>query len=143
MRESNTVPGVEPIDHVADLGVQIRAATLPALFDRAAAGLTALLREDAIPASGPVVEKEVVADADDVAQLLVLWLRELLYLRQVHGFEYRDARFVELSDQRVHARVHGARNASPPEREIKGVTYHALDVGHGDDGWHARVIFDV
>jgi SHS2 domain-containing protein len=139
----DSVPGVEALDHAADVGILVTADSLPDLFDRAAAGMMALLRADAAPADGETIERDIALSADDPAELLVQWLRELLYLRQVHGLEYRDARIESLSGQRVCARVRGTLDARPPMREIKGVTYHALDVHRDADGWHARVIFDV
>jgi SHS2 domain-containing protein len=142
--EEELAPGVEPLDHVADIGLRVRAASLAKLFDRAARGMMALLRDGAAQ-SEPVAdeEREITGEADDVAALLVLWLRELLYLRVVDGFDYCRAAFDVLDEQHLRARVRGVTDPRPPAREIKGVTYHALAVEQRDGDWHAQVIFDV
>lgn len=36
-------PGVGPLDHTADVGIEVRAPTLPELFRRAVAGMLVLL----------------------------------------------------------------------------------------------------
>lgn len=47
-------------------------------------------------------------------------------------------------DARLRARVVWRPAADEPVREIKGVTYHGLEVRRDDDGdWHARVVLDV
>jgi SHS2 domain-containing protein len=143
MPPAETVPGVVPLEHVADIGIKVRAASLVQLFDRAAAGMMALLRAGAAPAGGTPAEHEIVGNAGDSAALLVLWLRELLYLRQVYDFDYHTADFIVLEEQRLHARVRGVADPRPPSREIKGVTYHALAVALKEGEWHAQVIFDV
>jgi SHS2 domain-containing protein len=136
---------VEAIDHVADVGLRVRARSLTDLFSGAAAGMMALLTADAAPAPDDAVVQQRVLDgaAPDVAALLVHWLRELLYLRQVHGFVYEGAGFDVLDERRFRAHVRGRFDARPPAREIKGVTYHALDVARDGGDWFAAVILDV
>lgn len=79
--------------------------------------------------------------APDREALLVAWLREVLFLFQTRAFQYVDAHFEVLSDTRLVARLDGT--AAEPVMELKGVTYHALAVRREDDGWLARVVFDV
>jgi SHS2 domain-containing protein len=79
--------------------------------------------------------------APDREALLVAWLREVLFLFQTRAFQYVDAHFDVLSDTRLVARLDGT--AAEPVMELKGVTYHALAVRREDDGWLARVVFDV
>jgi SHS2 domain-containing protein len=50
----------------------------------------------------------------------------------------------ESGDARLRARVVWRPAADEPAREIKGVTYHGLEVRRDEDGdWHARVVLDV
>ncbi|HET9986638.1 MAG TPA: archease [Longimicrobiales bacterium] len=138
--------GVRPIDHVGDIGIEVSAGSLEELFTRAAAGMIALTRErperGAAAGAAPMA-REVEGAAGDVAELLVTWLRELLYLQEADGFSYAGAEFPELDEHRFRARVRGRRAPRRALREIKGVTYHGLDVARRGDAWHARVIFDV
>ena len=151
-------PGVRALDHTADVGFDVYAPSLEALFERAARGLIALLRgddragTDSPPAPGRTVEgrttggaesRQVAVEAPDAGALLVAWLRELLWLYESSGFAVDEARFDTLTATALAADVRGAPETFMPAREIKGVTYHGLDVARTDDGWHARMIFDV
>lgn len=84
----------------------------------------------------------IALSADDAALLLVLWLRELLYLHQVESLAYRGVDFDALSERRVSARVR-LGSAGQAIREIEGVTYHEVEVAREGAGWRARVVFDV
>lgn len=142
-------PGVREIEHTADLGIEVEAASLAELFRRAAAGTMALVREEvgpdepAAPSQRAAGERLVWLEAEDTGGLLVRWLRELLYLQEVEGFVYRDATFERLEASRLRARVRGEADPSPPVRELKAVTYHGLEVRREDGRWRARVIFDI
>lgn len=137
--------GITPIDHAADVGIEIRANSLTELFSRAATGMTGLLlAEQAVNRSaGPATRHEIEVDAPDAATLLVAWLRELLHLHNTGGFSFLEADFLELRDQHLHAHVDGVTQHAAGGREIKGVTYHGLDVSEREGEWRARVIFDV
>jgi SHS2 domain-containing protein len=93
-----------------------------------------------------VEEFRVEAEGEDRAELLVDFLRELLWLHARHEFLYAEADFELLGSQRLRARVRGER--VDPERhhlvrEIKAVTYHGLEVVCEDSGCMARIVFDV
>jgi SHS2 domain-containing protein len=103
-----------------------------------------------IPAGEVVAVREEFrfeAAGEDEAELLVDFLRELLWLHAEHEFLYADVRFEELGSRRAVAVVRGER-VDPARhevvREIKAVTYHGLEVVRGaGGGWTARVVFDV
>jgi len=157
--EDQLPPGIREIDHTADIGMEIEAASLEELFRRAATGMMALVRDsgeaspdrrlDESPAgatASPAVRSlriELDGDEPDVAGLLVRWLRELLYLQEVAGFVYRDATFQRLDGSGLRASVRRHPEPSRRIRELKGVTYHGLAVERAGDRWRARVIFDV
>ena len=150
---------VRVIEHTADLAIEVEADSLLDLFDGAAMGMIALIeledpggplgvsaRADLSDAdsrrSSDEVARELDLSAPDLPSLLVHWLREMLYLFQVEHLAYRGAEFHQLTTNSLRALVH----AEPPAdaiREIKGVTYHALEVSHHDETWHTRLVFDV
>ena len=166
-REAMLAEGVRALDHTADVGLDVVAPSVDALFDRAASGLVALLYGDdraaggARGADGPAraaqvapgerppdaggttTSRRIAVEAPDIAALLVAWLRELLWLHESAGFVYDGARFEALTATTLAADARGAPAARPPAREIKGVTYHGLEVRRTNGDWHARVIFDV
>lgn len=150
--ESQLPPGVREIEHTADLGMEVDAASLEQLFQRAATGMMALVRaDDDESLDGPLDEPPAPrslrigldGDEPDVAALLVRWLRELLYLQEVAEFVYGDATFQRLDESGLRASVRPDPNPSRQIRELKGVTYHGLEVERTGDGWRARVIFDI
>ncbi len=151
-------PGVREIEHTADLGMTVRADTIEELFRRAASGMMALVRSDEAKrrTGGEQVagagEESPNADVRDIAidlpkrdlaTLLVRWLRELLYLQEVEGFVYGDADFERLDESGLRTTVTARPEPTRPIRELKGVTYHGLEVEREDGRWRARVIFDI
>lgn len=157
--ENQLTRGVREIEHTADLGMEVEAASLQELFERAATGMMALVRADddrpldrprdepaAELSTAPAVRSlriELDGDEPDIAALLVRWLRELLYLQEVAGFVYRDATFRRLDGSGLRASVRPDPDPSRQIRELKGVTYHGLEVERDGDRWRARVIFDI
>lgn len=145
--------GVTALDHTADVGLLVRAPSLEQLFHRAAAGMLALVagaeerstmddRRSTVVRGGAGSGVRIVLDAPDREVLLVAWLREILHLLQARDLCYSGARFEALGETRLVARL-AFGPAFTPVMELKGVTYHALEVRHEEDGWFARVVFDV
>ena len=147
--------GVREVDHTADVGLAISGATLEQLFHRAALGIARLMRGDARSAgargaTGPEHAAEsaqairsVALAAESSDLLLARWLGELLYLDDVDGFVYEGAEFATLVEERLEATVQGRIDPEAPMCQLKGVTYHGLSLGRGEEGWEARVIFDI
>ena len=83
--------------------------------------------------------------APDMEALLVDWLRELLYIQISEGLLFAAAGIETLDEQRLVARAGFAhpQDADVVERELKGVTYHDLEVGRRDGDWFARIVFDL
>jgi SHS2 domain-containing protein len=132
------------IEHTADLGIEVTADTLPALFASAGEALYALIVDPATIDSRDEISIE--ASGDDPEDLLHAWLRELLALFNVQGFVGRRCKVADISDSRVQGRVSGEKldlKRHAFRTEIKGVTYHDFEVWQKAERWHARVIFDV
>lgn len=136
------------IEHTADLGLEVEAPTLEQLFVAGAHGLTGVLLGDETGttggAAGRLTEwRELAIEAPDREALLVDWLRELLYIQISEGLVFGTAEIGELQDDRLVARAGFGRPGKPVERELKGVTYHDLEVSRRGDTWFARVVFDL
>jgi SHS2 domain-containing protein len=138
-------PGVRELDHTADVGIEISAAGPEELFRRAALGMARLMRGHQATAAGAVTadQRALTLEARSLERLLVSWLSELLYLDEVDGFVFEDATFDKLEPGRLCATVSGRIEPDLPERQLKGVTYHALRLGPVSGGWRARLIFDI
>jgi SHS2 domain-containing protein len=144
-REGELRPGVHELDHTADLGMQVVAETREGLFKRAALGMFALMWESWPPAASGhrVEERRLEVRADVIDTLLARWLQELLYLYDGHSLVPVEVELGSVADTRLAARVGLTPAGSPPVRELKGVTYHGLEVERAGDGWRAQVIFDI
>jgi SHS2 domain-containing protein len=78
--------------------------------------------------------------------LLINFLREVLYLFHGKKWVAIDCRPVEINRKRIVVQLHGEPynlQKHPATMEIKAVTYHGLSVKKTVQGWTARVIFDV
>ena len=136
--------GYRFFDHTADFGLEIFGDDAPSLFEEAAKALFELITPIASPKQCD--QHEVDVSGDDWADLMVNWLRELLYLWNGESLLVRNIELNSLEETRLLADV--ACEAYDPDRheirnEIKAVTYHQIDVGPFDNGWRARVIFDI
>ena len=137
-------PPYELIDHTADFGLQVFGQGARELFHNAALALMDLLTDTA-PPRGRQVRRISVAGRD-WPDLMVNWLREILYLWAGEELLVRSIRIDAIGATRLSAQVE-TELFSPQHHviktEIKAVTYHQIRVSNKDDRWEARVIFDI
>jgi SHS2 domain-containing protein len=138
------VPRYRSIDHTADLGTYIYADTPEAIFVNAAYAMTAMMLER--PPSKADQRESIDLEAMDRPALLVEFLNELLYRFQVKGLAVVDVQIHRLTDTKIKADIglalldadrHGLKI------EIKAATYHQLEILSRNNGFRAKVIFDV
>jgi SHS2 domain-containing protein len=132
------------LDHTADLRIRVSGTNLADLFKNTGLALSDLITVPDRLEPREVVE--VVVSGDDPADLMVNFLRELLYLWTGDEKLVKLIDIVDISDTTVSARV--STDAYKPEcheifHEIKAVTYHQIEVGRAADGWQATVVFDI
>ena len=139
--------GYEVIEHTADVGLEVWAPELEALFSEAALGLMAVMGSG----NGPALPPESVSlSSPDVEALLVDWLAEVLYLFEAKGLVVTDSD-VRITpgaggeDWTLEAEVGGGSVSGLVQDGpgVKAVTYHALSVTRDDRGARARVYLDV
>lgn len=140
------VPGARAIDHTADIGLELEAPHLPALFERAALAAVWMALEAPVPPAA--TRRALCLSADDLPSLLRRWLQEILYWQEVDGLAPSEFGPVGVEaggpgPAAVEATVALGEIEERPVREIKGVTYHGLAAGRRGGGWFARVVFDV
>jgi len=141
-----TRTGYRLIDHTADFGAEIWAPDAEGLFRQAAGAMLDLLF-DHLPDEGAGAHvRDLEIEGTDWADLMVGWLRELLFL--VNGVQLVPVRLeiLELRRHLLRAKVLCSDYDSgrhPIKIEIKAVTYHQIEAGPVGDRWKARVIFDV
>src|SRR3990170_5304559 len=138
-----TVRTFEVIEHTADVGILARGDTVEEAFAAAADGmLSFIIRPEDVR---PVETRRRTVEADDRGGLLIAWLNDLLLLLNGDAFVPRECRVLECSETRLVADVDGEPVDPTRHRfrlDVKAATYHQLDVAE-NDGWQARVIFDV
>lgn len=136
-----------PIEHTADLGIEVVADSLADLFSECLRGQTdCLTRLDRVEKR---VHHELGLVAPELTDLLVDFLGEAIYLHETAGLVFADAKLEVGRTDRGWALSgvasgelfdlprHGFKTL------LKAVTYHEICVEQRGDGWFARVIFDI
>ncbi|MCL4538153.1 MAG: archease [Bacteroidetes bacterium] len=140
---TKTDPGWRLLEHTADIRMEVRGTSKEEFFLNAARGFTSLL----VPEAGglPDTDIELNLKADNIEELLVDWLRELLFRHETKGFILISADIAEVSATSLRANLAGRTRASEeePEIEIKAVTYHGLSVQKNDAGYVVTIVFDI
>jgi len=137
-------PSYEFFDHTADMGIRVRAATLPELLEPAARGLYAVIGDLTAGADSEPVRFDL--SSNDPAFLLRDYLAELLVLfecdaRIVTAFDvsiFNDHRLTATGQARL---VDPRRSAY--HHEVKAITYHELEIRSIPGGYEATIIVDI
>ncbi len=136
--------GYEYFDHAADVGIRIRADSLPDLFLAAAQALMEWIGPT--PQGTELLRERVCVEAGALDELLVRWLQELLYVFQQRHAYTTGADLIDLQGCRLTAvltaRAWGEAQAEGYQ-EVKAVTYHRLELCRDGSGWRAQVILDL
>ncbi len=132
------------IDHTADFGIRVFGSDSKELFCNAAWALFDVLTETEALTGNESCEITVLGD--DWPDLMVNWLREVLYLWNGRERLVKSVQILSLSEKKLSAKFFF--DAYAPDRhtiktEIKAVTYHQVYVDSGPSGWEAGIIFDV
>jgi len=132
------------IDHTADIGIQVFGSDSQELFTNAALALFDVITEmDVIKGRDSC---NIAASGEDWPDLMINWLREVLYLWNGKEMLVKSVQILSLSENNISARIYF--DAYTPDRhmiktEIKAVTYHQLQVKSSPSGWEAQIIFDI
>jgi SHS2 domain-containing protein len=140
-----------PIEHTADVGLEIYGSTIEELFINSVKGLFHLISPQLEVAGEPKVFPErlhptvVELTALTQEELLVHWLNEFIYNFFVKGVFPKTIRVVQLKGKNMRAEVEYNKysKALPVSLEVKAATYHDLTIRRVDNKYQARVIFDV
>jgi SHS2 domain-containing protein len=132
------------LDHTADLRIEVEGGTLEELFREAAAALfDVIVGLDSVE----VREfREVRASGEDTKELLVDWLRELLYRFDGEGMVFSRFEITDFSGTGMRARCGGEpfdRRRHRIRHEIKAVTYHGLEIVERKGTLSVSVVFDI
>jgi SHS2 domain-containing protein len=150
------------LDHTADIGIAVSGKSKKELFTRATAAMLDLiigqepktvslhpdysLSEAEGIAGGTPQRKTINVEGNDPEDLLINFLREVLYLFNGEKWVTTVCRPLELTSRRIIAQLQGEPydpRKHQVKTEIKAVTYHGLNILKTAKGWKAKVIFDV
>ncbi len=132
------------IDHTADFGMQVFGSDLKDLFANSAHAMFDQIAD--IKALKGLDECKIHVRGDDWPDLMVNWLRELLYLWSGREMLVKAVDILSLTEYELSANVkfdHYDPDRHVIKGEIKAVTYHQIQVKSGPEGWEAVIIFDV
>lgn len=139
-----TTPSYRLIDHTADVGIQVFGSNLADLFEKAGLAMFDVICEFKDEKVDETVQLSV--DGDDLADLMVNWLRELLYLWNGKEQLVKTIAVRFLTETAIGAAI-GVEAFMPEQHriqhEIKAVTYHQIQVEPTPNGYAATVIFDI
>ena len=132
------------IDHTADFGIHVSGTHSKDLFANAAEALFDVITEIDSLTGHDSCHIEVFGD--DWSDLMINWLREILYLWNGKERLVKSADITSLSENTLSAQV--VFDSYDPDRhaiktEIKAVTYHQIQVKHTPSGCTAQIIFDI
>jgi SHS2 domain-containing protein len=134
----------EVFEHTADVGLHAFGSTLPELFIHAAEGMESLM----VPPEQVrvLVGREIAAEGHDLVSLLIAWLNEFIFLFDTEYLLFREFEIEALTETHLKGRASGEpydvqRHAL--SSAIKAVTWHEAAVELTNDGYKARIIFDI
>lgn len=136
MEENN----FEELEHTADWALHIRAENFVDLLSVAASGMLNMMGLS--PSVEGCQQRKVEISGIDREDLLVAWLEELLYLIESNEMGVKVMELEVLDDIRLIAEIQEIPGVYP-EKEIKAVTYHELEILETRDGLETTIVFDV
>lgn len=131
-------------DHTADLGLSIAGASGEDLFANAALAVFDIITD--LARVEPRETRRIVVEGDSPEDLLINFLREVLYLYNGERWLLKEIRMARFGDTALEADARGEPldgRKHKIRKEIKAVTYHQAEVRKTPEGWTAKVIFDV
>jgi SHS2 domain-containing protein len=131
------------IDHTADFRIHVFGTDLKELFSNAAFAMYDLITD--IKSLKGEVESRVKVKGSDRPDLMVNWLRELLFIWNGTQKLVESVDILSLTENELTAQI--KLDSFDPARhrinnEIKAVTYHQIQVNQVTDGWESKIIFD-
>lgn len=132
------------LEHTADLRIRITGSDPADLFKNAGLALFDMIVDTSTVTSEGTIDLAI--SGEDYPDLMVNYLRELLYLWTGHEKMVTLIHIENISPTHVAARV--TVGSYRPDRhavshEIKAVTYHQIEVAGGPAGWQAMVVLDI
>ena len=134
----------EILDHTADIGIIVYGEDLKTLFENAGKAFFHLVTD--LRKVRRRREKKIIIKGESLDRLMVDWLSELLYLHDVENLLFKEFKVESVGEDGLKAIAKGEpfqEGVHAIKTEVKAVTYHQLEIRKKNEGWRARVIFDL
>lgn len=134
----------EYFEHQADIGIRGKGNTLAEAFEQAALAMFEIMVDtiDLNPTESQIVEIE----ADNSEELLISWLSELLFLKDVENKIFSRFEISKIDDNTIVAKVYGEKidfSRHKLKLEVKAATWTQLAIKKHDNGYIAQCLVDV
>jgi len=134
----------EYFEHRADIGIRGIGENIKEAFEQIAMALFAIMVE-----IQEVEKKEiekVTVEGLDYEELLIAWLSELLYLKDVGNKMYSKFHILEIEKTSLNAEILGEKIDLKKHKlklEVKAATWTQLEVKRFNNKWIAQCVVDV
>ena len=134
----------EYFEHRADIGIRGIGENIKEAFEQIAMALFAIMVE-----IQEVEKKEiekVTVEGLDYEELLIAWLSELLYLKDVGNKMYSKFHILEIEKTSLNAEILGEKIDLKKHKlklEVKAATWTQLEVKKYNDKWIVQCVVDV
>ena len=131
-------------DHTADLGILVKGHDIVSLFENAAKAVMDIVVEG--PFGTQSITRDIIVEGQDREDLMVRWLGEILYLFNGEKLIATAIEITSINSAMLKSRLTLSRFEPAihhVRREIKAVTFHQISVERAQQGWEARIIFDI
>lgn len=137
-------PGFELLEHTADIGIRARGRSPSEAVVQATLGFFNLMYDP--ERVQPTLERELEIRAEGYEYVLHDFLNELVYLFDAEKLAFSRIEILELSPERLHAKLRGER-FDPSRHEgrvyVKAVTLHQLKFEERAGEWITEVYLDI
>ncbi len=134
----------EVFEHTADIGIHAFGETFSELFIHAAQGMESLMVEP--EQVHTVTSRAIHVEGHDSISLLIAWLNEFIFLFDTEYLLFRDFTIEALSETSLSGQASGEvydGQRHELSSAIKAVTWHEASIIHIENGYQARIIFDL
>jgi SHS2 domain-containing protein len=130
--------------HASDLTVRVSGKTQADLLSNSGFALFDLITDlDTVQSRESLPIEAEGVDQDD---LIVNWMRELLYVFQVSGYLLKEFRIQEIKDNHVRAEGRGEKydpDTHEIRQELRSVLYEQCRMEKTGNQWKARLTFEI
>lgn len=134
--------GFQVLDHIADLQIRVFAKNKKELFSESLKALSRVLKGNK-KLSYKKFSAEIKIGSADLANLLVDFLNEVLYLTHAKKAIFSKVNFQDFQDDKLRAILTGLGVKAGFAKDIKAATYHGVEIKKENRKYAAVLIFDI